>query len=281
VGAYRASYVVTIHDLTPLVFPEFYTSKYSYYASKATKISARTADYIITPSEWTKMDIVRMLGVSPGKVRVTHEGVSDRFTMLYRDQSLKSLYDKYGVKEGFVLFVGRLERKKNVEALIKSLRILMDRDKFESQLVLVGGRTWIHKEILDCVRQNRVEERIVFVADAGHEELPLFYSAASVFVLPSLHEGFGLPILEAMACGTPVVTSNVSSMPEVAGNAAVLVNPHDPESIAEGLRVALFDSARRDELVSRGLERVKGFTWEATARKTFEVYEECINDRRS
>ncbi len=275
-----ASYVVTIHDLTPLVFPEFYTSRYSYYASKATRISARTADIIVTPSEWTKKDVVRMLGVSPSKVRVTHEGVSPRFTMLDREESLRSLSEKYGVKRGFILFVGRLEKKKNVGTLMRSYRILMDRDGFDSQLVLVGGRTWIHQEILDCVRENRIEEGIVFVADAGHEELPLFYSAASVFVLPSLHEGFGLPILEAMACGTPVVTSNVSSMPEVAGDAAVLVNPRDPDCIAEGIRAALFDSGRREGLVSRGLERVRDFTWEITARKTFEVYKECIHGLR-
>jgi glycosyltransferase involved in cell wall biosynthesis len=271
-----ARYAVTIHDLTPIVFPEFYTSKYSYYASKATRISARSADIIITPSESTKRDVVGMLGTSPDRVRVTDEGVSERFTVMDESECLSSLSRNYGIRPGFILFVGRLERKKNIKALISSLRTLVDRGEFGSQLVLVGAKTWIHPEIEEWVRENRVEDNTVFVHDAGHEELPVFYNGASVFAFPSLHEGFGLPVLEAMACGTPVVTSNVSSMPEVAGDAAILVDPRDPESIADGLNVALHDSERREELIGKGLARVKQYTWEATARKTYQVYRECV-----
>jgi glycosyltransferase involved in cell wall biosynthesis len=272
-----AGYVVTIHDLTPILFPSFYTSKFSYYISKMIKISAKLADIVITPSEWTRNDVVRVLGVPPDAVRVTQEGVSERFRVLDRNVCLRALSSMYSVRPGFILFVGRLERKKNVKALLKSFRILIDSEGYDSQLVLVGGRTWIWPEIEEWVRDNRVEESVVFVHEAEDIDLPVFYNAASVFVLPSLHEGFGLPVLEAMACGTPVVTSNVSSMPEVAGDAAILVDPRNPESIAEGLKTAFFDSSRREELIRRGLERVAQFTWEATARKTYQAYRECID----
>jgi hypothetical protein len=272
-------YVLTIHDLIPALMPYANTRTFRFYMDKATRASARAADIVIVPSSSTKKDVVRLLGISSGRIRIIYEGVSDRFRVLDKSECLDYLRREYGINGEFILFVGRLEPRKNLARLLASLKLLVEREQVRTRLVLVGGKTWIQEEIVSMARENGLSERLLFIHDAKDNDLPILYNGASVFVLPSLYEGFGLPLLEAMACGTPVVASSVSSIPEVAGEAAILVDPLDPESIADGLKVALFDTARRQKLVESGLKRSKEFSWEKAARETFEVYRECAQGK--
>lgn len=269
-------YVLTVHDLIPTIFPDSCTRTFRFYMDKVTRVSARRADIVIVPSRSTKRDVVSLLGLSHEKVRVVYEGVNERFRVLKKKTCLGNLENKYGVRKGFILFVGRLEPRKNVLGLLSSFKLLMDQEHFDSQLVLVGGKTWIHEQITDSVQKKGLNGKVVFIHDADNEELPQLYNAASVFVLPSLYEGFGLPLLEAMACGIPVVASNVSSIPEVTGEAAAFVDPLDSQSITNGLKAVLLDADFREKLIQKGLERSRNFSWEKTARKTLRIYEECL-----
>jgi glycosyltransferase involved in cell wall biosynthesis len=272
----KAKYVLTIHDLIPLMYPELNSRAFSYYMSKMLKLSAARADLIIAVSENTRRDIVRSLSVSADKIRVVHEGVDRSFKPLDKTACADYVKRKYGLEKGFILFVGRLEPRKNVTGLLTGFRLLLDRTRADLSLALVGGMTWIHDEIMRSISEQGLDDRVHLIHGATHGELPLLYNSASVFVLPSLYEGFGLPLVEAMACGTPVVASNISSVPEIVGDAGILVDPRRPECIAEALEASMFEYAKRDELIRRGRERAKSFSWESVAAKTLDVYEESL-----
>lgn len=275
-----AKYVLTIHDLVPVLFPDLNTRAYSFYMAKAMRISAKMADLIIAVSNSTKKDAVERLGIPHEKIRVVYEGVSERFRVLDKMSCLDHLKKKYEIGKGFILFIGRLEPRKNILRLLKGLRLLLSQERFDGQLVLLGERTPAHQAIVDCIGRYHLRQRTVFIHGAEESELPLIYNGASAFVLPSLYEGFGLPLLEAMACGIPVVASNISSIPEIAGDAAILVNPLDPQAIADGLKTALFDSSRIRELVANGLRRASCFSWDTAAGQTLKIYQECLNGQR-
>jgi glycosyltransferase involved in cell wall biosynthesis len=188
---------------------------------------------------------------------------------------LNSVKLRYGIKSEFLLSVGNLQPRKNLCRLIKAFSLIRG-DIDQMQLVIVGGAKWHVSEIYDLVSRLGLEKNVVFTSYVSDKDLVALYNLARVFVYPSLYEGFGLPILEAMACGTPVICSNTSSMPEVAGDAAVLIDPHNVEQIAETLLFVLLDPKLKQDLRERGLERATGFSWRRTAQQTLEVCRQVL-----
>lgn len=268
--------VVTIHDLVSFLFPATVPRKYALYMRLMTRLSVRSADRIIAVSGATKQDLVRVLGVADGKVVVIHEAVGPEFAVASAPDAVERTVRRYGIRPPYCLFVGNLEPRKNLARLIEAFALLRARGPFAGrapQLVLAGTRGWLYSGIFRAVEAHGLADEIVFTGYVPPADLPHLYAGAACFIFPSLYEGFGLPVLEAMAAGTPVVAARVGAIPEVVGDAALLVDASRPAEIAEAVAAVLADGALRDRLVARGRARACAFTWEAVARQTLAVYE--------
>jgi len=271
--------VVTIYDLSFLLYPESFKRFKRFYLGLFTRLSARRARRIIAISESTKRDVVRLLGVSPEKVEVIYCGTDGAFRPLPEDR-VAAFRSKRGLPERFILFVGTIEPRKNVTRLIEAFSTLRPCDFANLKLVIGGAKGWSYQDVFARVEELGLGGEVMFPGYIPVSELPLWYNAAELFVYPSLYEGFGLPPLEAMACGTPVVTANTSSLPEVVGEAGLTVDPLDIEGLAEAMRRVLGDEALRQEMRERGLQRARDFSWTKTAQETVQVYQramECEN----
>jgi glycosyltransferase involved in cell wall biosynthesis len=273
-GPWRS--VVTLHDLAFLLYPGTHTAaSRAYYA--ATGQSVRRAQRVIAVSQRTASDAVRLLGVDPARIRVVHEAAAPGFWPR-PDDGLAALAQRLQFdpdpSRPYVLFVGTLEPRKNIPLLLEAFALL--RRHVDAQLLVVGARGWLDEPIFAAHARSAVGDAARFVGTLGEEDLAVLYSHAGVFVLPSLYEGFGLPVLEAMACGAPVVCSNAGPLPEVAGDAAVLLKPEDPAAWARSMGEVLTNPRMADELRRRGFERARAFSWEQAARTTREVYREAL-----
>ncbi len=266
-------YVATIHDMIPLLWPQLVTRKHRLVVAAASHRLRRQADLVIVPSEATKADVVRQLRISSTRVEVIPWGCDERFQPKGDPERLAAVQRKYRLPARYLLFVGTLEPRKNLTALLKAYAMLRQelRD-LEVKLVVAGRKGWLYDEVFATVTALALHEDVLFTGFVDDTDLPELYRGALMLVFPSLYEGFGLPILEAMASGVPVIASNTSSMPEVAGDAALLIDPRTPEAIAEGMTQILCDEGLRQTLMHRGLARVQGFTWEGTARRTLALY---------
>jgi len=271
--------VVTIHDITYEFFPEFFSRRDRMLLSTLVPLSARRASKIIAPSESTKRDIVELYGVDPEKVAVTHYAADALFKPISNREELITLRDTYGIRDEFILTVGNLQPRKNLLRLVEAFADLLQSGAIRHQLVIAGQAFWRQSEICRRVEDRHLGEHVVFTGYVPQDHLVLLYNAAAIFVYPSLYEGFGLPPLEAMACGTPVITSNVSSLPEVVGEAALLVEPHRTEGLAQAILDLLSSEELQRELRARGLERARCFSWERTARQTLGLYEDIFARR--
>ena len=276
------SSVVTIYDLSFLLYPESFKRFKRFYLGLFTRLSARRARRIIAISESTKRDVVRLLGVPPEKVEVVYCGIDEAFRPLAADQ-VAAFRSKHGLPECFILFVGTIEPRKNVTRLIEAFADLrsfdVTQDRFamsDLRLVIGGAKCWFYQDVFARVEELGLEGQVMFPGYIPVSELPLWYNAAELFVYPSLYEGFGLPPLEAMACGTPVVTANTSSLPEVVDEAGLTVDPLDVEGLAQAMRRVLDDEALRQEMRERGLKRAEGFSWTKTAQETVQVYQRAM-----
>ncbi len=267
--------VITIYDLGFLIFPQGFRHSKRLYLTLLTRPSARKARRIITISESTKRDTVRLLGVSSKKVDVVYCGVDKAFHPLPEGE-VASFRQKHGLPERIILFVGTIEPRKNVVRLIEAYSRLRDG---QVKLVIGGARGWLYEEVFARVEELDLAGDVLFPGYIPPDELPLWYNAAELFVYPSLYEGFGLPPLEAMACGTPVLTSNVSSLPEVVGEAGLTVDPVDSEGLAEAMNQVLSDGALRQSMREQGLARAGRFSWARAARETVEVYRRALGRR--
>jgi len=272
--------VVTILDLIPLLMGNQYFSRWhrAYYLARIRAV-AHAADGIITISEASRRDIVSHLGTPAEKVRVVYLA-ADLPAAEVEPQLLDTVLRKHGLRQGFVLTMGGTEPRKNMERVIAAYLALRRAGAMERQLVIIGkpwpGRPW--PNVLDGDRWETAGiHRLGFVPD---EDLTHLYRAASCFVFPSLGEGFGLPVLEAMACGTPVITSNISSLPEVAGDAALLVDPYAVEAIARAIVSVITSPNLAAELAAKGCRQASRFSWEKVARETVAVYEEVYRQRQ-
>jgi glycosyltransferase involved in cell wall biosynthesis len=268
--------VVTIHDLVSFLFPETVPRKYSLYMRLMTRLAVRSADRIIAVSRATKVDLERVLGVSPDKIVVIHEAVGPEFAGPHPPEAVAAAVARYGLRQPYILFVGNLEPRKNLARLIDAFAELRRRTPAGSprpQLALVGTPAWLHGGIFRTVEAHGLGDDVVFTGYVPLEDLPRLYAGAACFAFPSLYEGFGLPMLEAMAAGAPVVASRAGSVPEVAGDAALLVDARVPSELADAIESVLGDAVLRERLVARGRVRARGFHWETVARQTLAVYE--------
>lgn len=265
--------VVTVHDLSFLRYPHLFRPANPFYLRLFTRLSVRRAQRVIAVSAHTAEETVRLLGVAREKIRVVYHGVDPIFRPLAAEE-VAAFRARRGLPDRFILFVGTLEPRKNLVRLIEAFaRSGVDA---ETTLVLAGARGWYDDEVFATVERLGLSSRVHFPGYVPNDELPLWYNAARAFAYPSLYEGFGLPVLEAQACGTPVLTSSVSALPEAAGDGALMVDPYDVEAIAGGLRSLLTDETLREVLRQRGLEHAARFSWPRTAAETVTVYQEAI-----
>jgi glycosyltransferase involved in cell wall biosynthesis len=267
----RGKSVITIHDLNFLALREhsIYTAKW-YYAYKI-KNYAHQADDIIVVSENTKREVLKYLEVPEGKVHVIYNGYSPAFRPLEESENTRKVLEKYRIKGDYILFVGTLEPRKNIEGIIRAYH--QSRAKDDYLLVLAGGRGWKYKSVFGLLEELKLKNRVVFTWYVPESDLPALYNQSSLFVYPSFYEGFGIPPLEAMACGLPVIVSNTTSMPEVVGDAGLYVEPDDVEQIAHCIDKVLSDETLRNNMIKKGLARAKMFSWEKTAQETLRLYQ--------
>jgi glycosyltransferase involved in cell wall biosynthesis len=270
--------VVTIHDCIHLMFPQYLPNRFAYaYAKAQLWTAAHRSDRILTVSETSKLDILRRFHVPADKVTVVYNAIDERLAVPPDEEEFERVRARYQLKDPFALYVGNIKPHKNLERLIDAFHELRQESAFESlKLVIIGDEISKYQGLRRAVHRHKLHKHVRFFGFVPPGTLAVLYRLASVFVFPSLYEGFGLPPLEAMYFGTPVVTSNVSSLPEVVGDAAVLVDPYDTTSIAEGMRRALVDEELRAWLRERGAARAREFSWEQSVARIREVYGEVM-----
>ncbi|MCJ7737489.1 MAG: glycosyltransferase family 4 protein [Anaerolineae bacterium] len=262
--------LLTVHDLSFVHYPDHFVPRLVEYLSRVVPRSVRRADHILADSESTRRDLIHQLDVPPDRVTVIYCGVDKRFeptTEAGKDRAILQRYDL--LERPYVLAVGTLQPRKNHVRLIQAFAAL-DSD---AELVIAGGRGWLYEGILKEADKHPDCVRVLGFVDDSH--LPALYRGARVFTFPSLYEGFGIPVLEAMACGTPVVCSNASSLPEVAGDATLLVNPLDVSELTLALARALEDNDLRQAMIRKGIQQSRRFTWVSAARQLLSVFETC------
>jgi glycosyltransferase involved in cell wall biosynthesis len=272
--------VVTVHDVIQFVLPEYAWRKISRVYFGLVSAGARRAQAVITVSECSKQDIMKILGLGPERIHVIGNAVDASLYPVRDAWLLANVRERYGIAPRFVLYFGGFDMRKNVPRLIEAYARLPEVLRREYQLVIAGRYQHLghplYPDPRQTVRRLGLDGNVIFTGQIREQDKAPLYSAATVFAFPSLYEGFGMPVLEAMACGTPVVTSNVSALPEVAGDAGLLVNPYEPAAIGEALAELLESAARRDDLARRGLERARRFTWPQVAEQTVRVYKQIL-----
>lgn len=276
---YRGKLIVTIQDIIHIKFPEYLQSRKAYlYARYMYRHVTEKAARLITASEHTKSDLVECFSVSREKIKVIPFGVGEEFHPVEDEDLISSFRKKYDLPQKFILYVGNLKSHKNLSVLLKAFDLLRREKKIEESLVLTtGGKP--ANELVREASDKGMERWVNFLPFIPDEELPLLYNCAKVFTFPSLYEGFGLPPLEAMASGVPVVCSNAASLPEVIGEAAIMCDPGDYEAFADGICRLLADDSLRSKLIIEGRKRAKLFSWAETAKKTIAVYRELLEAR--
>lgn len=273
---HRARTIITVHDLSFLRFPQCAARGLVEYLSAVVPRSLRRADLVLADSAWTRQDLIEMLHVAAEKIVVVPAGVGPEYHPISDQATLAAVRERYNLPRRFLLHVGTLEPRKNLIRLMEALRAIADRDP-ELCLVLVGGKGWLYEDIFASVARLGLAGRVIFPGYIAEADLPAVYNLAEALAYPSLYEGFGIPPLEAMACGVPVVSSNSSSLPEVVGDAALLVEPTDTAALADALLRALSDNELRQTLRRRGLERAAAFSWPAAAQKLLDAYKTCVS----
>ena len=277
----NAPVVATIHDLAFEHLPETFTRRGSLQLKLTVRRTARRAARIATVSEYSRQDLLRTYRLAPEKVVTTYNGIEPHFTAQPRaaDEAAQ-VRQRFGIARGFLLAVGSLQPRKNLERLIRTYaRLRREQPDFAPQLVIVGRKLWLAESIFAEVSRQPWASDVILTGYVGDDDLPALYRTASAFVYPSLFEGFGLPPLEAMACGTPVITSNISSLPEVAGSAALLIDPLNEQELAAALQRILNDQPLRARLRAEGVRQAAKFTWRDAAEKTLQLYRESYEAR--
>ena len=272
----RCPSVVTIHDCIHLMFPQYLPNRWALaYARTSISLAAKRATRVLTVSESSKRDIQKFVDIPAGKVDVIYNSYDPRFGVEPNADAVDRVRERYQLQGDFVLYAGNVKPHKNLERLIEAFHIVRDRG-LDVKLVLIGDEISKYTSLRRAIHRNQLHNYVRFLGYMPEETLAVMYRLAGAFVFPSLYEGFGLPPLEAMASGCPVVTSNVSSLPEVAGDAAVLVDPYDAHAIADGIGRVFSDTTLRNELRRRGPERARQFSWESSVRRVREIYGQVL-----
>jgi glycosyltransferase involved in cell wall biosynthesis len=272
--------VVTVHDLGYHYYPEAHTFFQNAYLRWSTWHNARAATRILADSEATRQDLMCYYRIPQEKTVVVYPGRDETLAPVSDPALLAAVRTRYSVADPYLLYVGTLHPRKNLVRLVQAFSRLRTRDSTvhaptsKLQLVIAGKKGWLYNEILIQLRRLNLVDRVVLTGYVPDVDLPALLSGALAFVFPSLHEGFGLPVLEAMACGTPVVCSNTSSLPEVAGDAALLVDPLDTEALSEALSLIVADEGLRCDLVERGFRQAQRFSWRRCAQEVMQVLED-------
>jgi glycosyltransferase involved in cell wall biosynthesis len=268
--------VIVVHDLSPVLFPRYFSIKRRlwHWLINFRKV-INDFDKIITVSKNTKRDVLELYGASSEKVDVIYSGLEGRYQVLpENDISLIETKSKYNLPDKFIFFLGTLEPRKNVDGLIRAYNIFRKNNEElnDYKLVIAGSRGWIYRHIFQELKKSPYRQDIQFIGYVDNDDKVALYNLADLFVFPSFYEGFGFPPLEAMACGTPTVTSFVSSMPEVVGEAALMIDPYNSQAIAKAIEAILTDEELKKDLISKGLARVKRFNWESAAKKYLDIF---------
>ena len=266
--------VVTIHDLGYLYYPQAHKFMSLIYLRLSTRFSARAASRVIAVSEATKHDLVKRYRIGARKIRVVYHGREPEFAPVRDEARIAEVAARYGVGRFYCLHVGTLQPRKNLSMLVESWARLRGKVKEPPQLLLAGKAGWLYKSLFEAVQSRELGELVKFADYVEQADLPALYSGALALTFPSLYEGFGLPALEAMSCGTPVLASKTSSLPEVVDDAGLLLYPHDPEAWSDAVLRLMENPKLRQSLSQKGLERAAQFTWERCARQTLGVLTE-------
>ena len=264
--------VVTIHDLTFHLHPEWLGAGWRDHFIQDCRSAVSRADLIITVSNYIKGEVIEHLKVPPEKIITVPHGIEPRFTPDCPEKDRDLLAVRYGLSSPYLLSVATREPKKNLPRLLRAYRLLAERLSSPPRLVLVGKRGWETRDLRDEIGGEGSGNHVVSLGYVPYEDLPRLYRHAELFLFPSLYEGFGMPLLEAMASGCPVLAARAAAIPEVAGDSAVLVDPYDPEAMATEMEDLITDEERRNDLSERGIHRAGAFTWEETARRTLAAY---------
>ncbi|MBI5748887.1 MAG: glycosyltransferase family 4 protein [Nitrospinae bacterium] len=254
--------IMTVHDMIHLVFGKSIHRLYYRYIVKTAMMKASS---IITVSEYSKTDIVKYLGIPKEKIYVTYNGIDEKFRPVH-NKTIDNIKKKYGIFSRYILFVGNQKPHKNVDNILKAFKMAMEKEGLNHHLILVGVKNGYIKIA------GELDKRVIYINNHTDDDLVELYQSADLFLSPSLYEGFGLPMLEAMACGVPVVTSNRTSIPEVTGNAAILADPENIQEIANAICKVLKDENLKSDLIRKGLEQAKMFSWKRMAEETLELY---------
>ncbi|MGQ9567807.1 MAG: glycosyltransferase family 4 protein [Anaerolineae bacterium] len=272
--------VVTVHDISYEFFPDFFSPRDRRMLGTLVPWSARRAARVIAVSEQTRQDLMRVYGIPGERIAVTHEAAVPGFAPVRDPAALEETCARYGIRRPYVLALGNLQPRKNVARLVEAFALAREEAHLPHQLVVAGKAQWRESEVLATVERLGLEDAVRFPGYVADEDLPALYSGAGCFAYPSLYEGFGLPPLEAMACGTPVLASHAGALREVVGNAAWVVDPTDVRDIARGLLALLTDPGTAQAYRERGLAHAATFSWHRLAEQTLEVYRQVVTEAR-
>jgi glycosyltransferase involved in cell wall biosynthesis len=269
--------VVTIHDVIHFIYPQDVPSRIGrFYARMMMRVAARSADRILTVSSYSKNDIVRHLKVDAEKIHVAYPGADERFENVEHSLALAQMQRKIGIRGKYILYIGIYKQRKNHVGLLRAFALLAQAN-MEVELVIAGYLGEGEQVLRRAAAELGIADRVLFPGFIDEQDIPALYSGASVYACPSLYEGFGFTVLEAMACGVPVVSHNETSLPEVCGDAALFANARDPERFAAALRRAIEDTRLRSDLIRRGYDNVRRFSWTKAARQALDTYESVLH----
>lgn len=264
--------ITSIHDISFKRHPEFFRLQNRLILDMGVRYSAKKAARILAISECTKKEILSLYHMPESRVDIVYPGVDAQFVPIDREAARATVRKKYGISQPFVLTVGVIQPRKNLPRLLEGFAQFKLQHESDHKLVIVGKYGWKESNLLRRIDELGIGDEVIITGYAPYGDLPLFYNAADVFVYPSVYEGFGLPPLEAMACGTPVITGNRSSLPEVVGEAGIMVDPYDPDAFADAVWKVSSSESLREEMSANGLIQAQKFSWDAMARRMLEIY---------
>lgn len=271
-----AKNIVTMFDITTVLFPEFHTKANIRLHDRKIAFAKEAVHKIVAISECTKDDLVKHCGISPDRIKVIYPGCDHRLFRVLAEDDVPAVLRTYGLTKGYILFVSTIEPRKNVERLVEAFEMLARLGRPSEQLVLIGAKGWLSAKIYRRIENSPLRDQITWLGQMPEGDLPYLYNGAGLLAYPSIYEGFGLPVVEAMACGVPVVATNTSSVPEIVGDTGLLVSPYDVEGLAEAMRRLLVDHDLRHEMTEQAIARAQFFSWEKTAREMLETYQQVI-----
>lgn len=264
--------IITIHDLIPYIMPETVGRGYLLKFLRDVPNTIENCEGILTVSEWSKKDILKFFPMDENKIHVTPLAADEKYKLLDKEYCMQIVQKELNIKKPFILYLGGFSPRKNVKALIMAFSQVYNNLNKEYNLVIAGSLKDDGNALKELAEKLKISSKIIFTGFVDEYLLPVLYNAAEVFAYPSVYEGFGLPPLEAMSCGTPVITSNISSIPEVVGDNGILIDPFDNSNLISALGILLNDDGLKSSLSKKGLEKAKEYTWQNTAKKTLEAY---------